>query len=386
MVHVTPFVLDNFDTCVDPLSFQGLAQLGDTSTPIKADAPIIYGPSAGNTEIRERILELYSNDVADPTELSLTVTQGTIAANFLVLDTLVGPRDHVVCQYPTYQQLYDVPRRAGAEVTLWRTSPENNWIPDVKQLASLVKDNTKIIIINNPNNPTGASIPTGVLEDLVAFAAERDIIILADEVFRPLFHSPSETNPPSIISFAGRYKNIIATSSVSKGFSLPGIRLGWIISPNPDLIHQASMAKDYTTISVSQIDQELAAFALNGLVRAKIIQRSLDICGRNLAALEHFVDTHPKVLSWVKPTGAASAFVCVLDEVSGAPVDDVEFCIALLQKTGLFIVPGGKTFGTEAEIDFKGYLRVGFVCAPEKFDHALKLWGEYFEQTRSRSI
>lgn len=233
-------------------------------------------------------------------------------------------------------------------------------------------------IPSNPNNPTGATIPTTILEELVTFAAERDITILADEVFRPLFHDPANVNPPSIISFAGHYKNIIATSSVSKGFSLPGIRVGWTISPNPDFIHQVNMARDFTTIAVSQIDQEVAAFALDAPVRENIIQRSLAICSRNLAALEGFVARYSNRLGWVKPTGASSAFICVLDK-KGEPVDDVEFCEDVLRRTGLLVVPGATTFGTESKEDFKGYLRIGFVCAPEKFDIALGLWGKYFD-------
>lgn len=75
------------------------------------------------------------------------ITTGTISANFLVLDTLLGRDDHVICQYPTYQQLYEVPKRAGAEVTLWKLREENDWVLDVKELEGMVKENTKMIII-----------------------------------------------------------------------------------------------------------------------------------------------------------------------------------------------------------------------------------------------
>lgn len=139
------------DTCVDPLSLQELSQLqaSDSSPgPINASNALLYGSVLGSPSLRERILALYASDVTDPgKELSLTVTQGAISANFLVLDTLLGPGDHVICQYPTYQQLYDVPRRAGAEVSLWHTCEEKEWIPDTTELSSLVRENTKMIII-----------------------------------------------------------------------------------------------------------------------------------------------------------------------------------------------------------------------------------------------
>jgi aspartate/methionine/tyrosine aminotransferase len=100
---------------------------------------LIYGSVLGNPKLRENILSLYADESSSRQELSLSITQGAISANFLVLDTLLGPGDHVLCQYPTYQQLYEVPRRAGADVSLWRTSPEKGWIPDVEELSSLVR-------------------------------------------------------------------------------------------------------------------------------------------------------------------------------------------------------------------------------------------------------
>lgn len=134
---------------MDPLSLQALSQLTKSTSlsgPVNASSALLYGPVLGSPGLREKIVPLY-NEVPDSTELSLTITQGAISANFLVLDTLLGPDDHVICQYPTYQQLYDVPRRAGAEVSLWRTRPEDGWVPDVSDLPTLVKDNTKMIII-----------------------------------------------------------------------------------------------------------------------------------------------------------------------------------------------------------------------------------------------
>lgn len=136
---------------MEPLSLQELAQLstGDNSTskPINETEPLSYGSVLGSPGLREKILSQYNFEDGPQQQLSLTVTQGVIAANFIVLDTLLGQSDHVICQYPTYQQLYEVPRRAGAEVSLWYTHAEKGWIPDLEDLSSLVKKNTKIIII-----------------------------------------------------------------------------------------------------------------------------------------------------------------------------------------------------------------------------------------------
>lgn len=162
---------------------------------------------------------------------------------------------------------------------------------------------------------------------------------------------------------------------MSKAFSLPGIRLGWIITSHCSAeMCWLTQAGDYTTIAVSQVDQEIAAYALSPPNRDKILQRSRAICKHNLGTLERFIALHKDRLRWVKPTGGSAAFIQVVDPATGAPIDDVAYCERLVQEAKLLIVPGGKTFGTEHADDFRGYLGVGFVCAPDKFDNALRLW------------
>lgn len=280
-------------------------------------------------------------------------------ANFLLLYTLIGPGDHVVCVYPTYQQLYDVPKSLGAEVSLWKLKQENGFVPDVTELESLVKSNTKMIILNNPNNPTGATIPKDVLSHVVEFARARDIIVLCDEVYRPLYHSlASEADvPPSILSFG--YDKTISTGSMSKAWALAGIRLGWVASRDKGIIDAIAAARDYTTISVSQLDDQVASFALSDAVRPALAERNLELARTNLALLEKFVEEHKGVCGWVKPTAGTTAFVHFTD--GGKPVDDAKFCIDVLEKTKVMSVPGSKCFGHDQ--DFKGYVSVAPVGA-----------------------
>lgn len=230
---------------------------------------------------------------------------------------------------------------------------------------------------STPNNPTGAVIPRAVMEEIVAFAAQRNIIVFSDEVFRPLYHNQETADQHSIMSFAKDYRNIIATSSLSKALSLPGIRVGWAVSPSPELLEPVIIARDFTTISVSVVDQSIATYALDPHVQDEILRRSRSICERNLHLLEQFVKSHATRLQWVKPGGGSAAFVRVVDPKTGEAVDDGVYCEKLIHNKGLLIVPGGTAFGTESDADFKGYLRVGFVCNPERFEKALGVWGEY---------
>ena len=255
--ETTPGVLNIAETCAASISIDQLVALCEDPNipqPLKTSTKLTYGAIRGSDALRERLASLYSARVSShlPTE-NILITPGAIAANFLLFYTLIGPGDHVVCVHPTYQQLYAVPESIGAEVSLWKLQEKKKYIPDLENLKGLVKDNTKMIIINNPNNPTGATIPKSVLQGLVEFAREKDIIILSDEVYRPLFHGISPVDqefPPSIISMG--YSKTIITGSMSKAYSLAGIRIGWIASRDRSIIEAIATARDYTTISVSQ--------------------------------------------------------------------------------------------------------------------------------------
>lgn len=314
---------------------------------------LTYGAIRGSEKLRGLVASLFEGETAASLSgENVLITQGAILANFLLLYTLIGPGDHVVCVYPTYQQLYGVPKSLGAEVSLWKLKEDHGFVPDVTELESLVKSNTKMIILNNPNNPTGATIPKAALSYVVEFARARDIIVLCDEVYRPLYHSlPSEADmPPSILSFG--YDKTISTGSMSKAWALAGIRLGWIASRDKGIIDAIAAARDYTTISVSQLDDQVASFALSDAVRPALRKRNLELARTNLALLEKFVEEHKGVCSWVKPTAGTTAFLHFTD--GGKPVDDAKFCIDVLDKTKVMFVPGSKCFGHDK--DFKGYV------------------------------
>ncbi|KAG8159703.1 hypothetical protein KVR01_010340 [Diaporthe batatas] len=354
--EVTPGVINIAETCAASVSIDDLKTLSkqeDGASPVNLSTKLTYGAIRGSEKLRGLVAGLFAEETVEtlPAD-NVLITQGAILANFLLLYALVGPGDHAVCVYPTYQQLYGVPKSLGAEVSLWKLKRENGFVPDVTELESLVKSSTKMIILNNPNNPTGATIPKDVLGHVVEFARARDIIVLCDEVYRPLYHSlPAEADiPPSILSFG--YDKTISTGSMSKAWALAGIRLGWIASRDRGIIDAIAAARDYTTISVSQLDDQVASFALSDGVRPALRGRNLELARTNLKLLENFVEEHQGVCSWVKPTAGTTAFVHFTN--GGKPVDDVRFCIDVLEKTKVMFVPGSKCFGHDQ--DFKGYV------------------------------
>jgi aspartate/methionine/tyrosine aminotransferase len=298
---------------------------------------------------------------------NILITPGAIAANHLAFYSLVGPGDHVICHYPTYQQLYSVPASLGAEVSLWKASADKKWIPSLDDLKSMVKENTKLIVLNNPNNPTGAILPKSLLQNLVDFAESKEIVILSDEVYRPIFHSISPMSPdfpPSILSMG--YSNTIATGSLSKAYSLAGVRVGWIASRNRDIIETIAATRHYTTISVSSISERIAAFALSPSTIHALLSRNISLAKTNLEILERFVIKHDDICQWVKPVAGTTAFLRFHREERS--VDSKEMCRRIGEECKVVVVPGKYGFGDE----FEGYVRIGFVCKTEVLKEGLE--------------
>lgn len=138
------------ETCCASISVNELLELAERKPEELLDlsTALTYGEIRGSTKLRENLARLYSTKVGTPLPAeNILIQPGAIAANFLVFYSLVGPGDHVICHYPTYQQLYSVPASLGAEVDLWKALPENEWVPDVEELKRLIKPNTKLIVI-----------------------------------------------------------------------------------------------------------------------------------------------------------------------------------------------------------------------------------------------
>ena len=163
--------------------------------------------------------------------------------------------------------------------------------------------------------------------------------------------------PPSILSMG--YSNAIATGSLSKAYSLAGIRVGWIASRNKDIIEKCQMARDYTTISVSKLDQSVASFALSQDTIHSLLARNITLAKTNLELLERFVIKHDEFCSWTKPVAGTTAFIKF--ERDGKPINAEVFCKTLQERTGVMFLPGDVCFGQE----FEGYIRIGYVNRTE---------------------
>ncbi|RMZ87508.1 hypothetical protein DV736_g5263, partial [Chaetothyriales sp. CBS 134916] len=393
MVHIPQFEVatwsderhathDLASTASAPLSIQGLIDLSEhkdqTIQALKLNDIVLdyNSPMKGGHGLSDALAGLYSARRSSVQSKHILITNAAIDANHIVLAALVGPGDHVICHYPTFEQLYQVPRSLGADVALWRTGPSNKWLLDVKVLKGLIRPNTKMIIINNPHNPSGAVVTKSTLEDIVQVAAEKNLIVMSDEAFRPVFHSilPSDDDfPPSAINLG--YSKTIVTSTMSKAYGLPGIRVGWIASQDPDLLQLCQRMRLYTTTTVSQLDEAVAAEALSDRCIHAILAKNIRLCIANVEQWQTFIDHHNWACQWVRPTAGTTAMIRF--HKMGKPVDDEKLCVQLEEKASVKLIPGCVCFGQR--LDFKGYVRVGLGIDPDKAKAGLAALSKFME-------
>ena len=367
--HETSAKYNIAETCSASISLDTLKGLSEDkeSELWSTSTKLTYGAIRGSKKLRTNLANLYSAKKPFQAD-NILITPGAIAANLIVLYALIRKGDHVICHYPTYQQLYEIPTSLGAEVDLWEARQDRKWQLDIEELKSLIRPNTKMIILNNPQNPTGAIIPKPTLDAIIEIAEEHDLIIHSDEVYRPIFHSISPSAPdfpPSILSLP--YDKAIAIGSLSKAYSLAGIRVGWIATRSSDILEACVQARDYTTISVSHLDDQIAAFALSPSCIHGLLQRNIELAKRNLGILESFIENHRWACEWVRPVAGTTAFIKF--SKMGSPIDDVAFCEALNEQKGVMLVPGSTCFGDG--FNFKGFVRLGFCCETPVLEQGL---------------
>lgn len=336
------------ETCVESLTLNEVVAFAgeDVRESVRGklfETQLTYGNIRGSPELKQQIVELYD----DPTLTTehVVITNGAIGANFLTFYAVVNPEDHVVVVTPSYQQLELVPEMFGATVECWPMDMSNEYAPDLEWLErTFAEKHTKLLVINNPNNPTGFVWETPVLERIAALCDKFDVTLMCDEVYRPLFHFAGGSKVKLAIAL-GHDKTLV-TGSMSKAFSLAGIRLGWIVTKHAPFLQSIYEKRDYNTISVSTLDDAVATVALK--YRSGILRRNLAICGENLEIIDNLVKKSDGRISWVKPRGGSTCFI-KLNNVS----DTMTLASSLAEKERLLVVPG-------EVFDMPGWLRIGF--------------------------
>lgn len=348
------------ETCVDSVSidelFELLGENKDAFLQEFCSRRLTYGDIEGAPAFKEGICKLYKTISPD----DIVPTHGATGANHHVFYSLIEPGDRVISIMPTYQQLYSIPESYGADLQIVNLSKDNGYLPDIEEIKKLAVPGTKMICINNPNNPTGALIDRAYMEQIISIARQVDAYILCDEVYRHLTQTDIWCD-----SIADLYEKGISVSSMSKVFSLAGLRLGWIATHDKSVIKTCLSHRDYNLISCGMFDEAVASIALKH--SDKLLQRNRNIVRKNLCILDKWVQSESHV-EYVKPHAGTTALVYY-----DLPIDSYTFCENMYRETGAFVTPGDCF-----EEPFS--MRIGYACDTEVLIKGLDAISEYLNR------
>jgi aspartate/methionine/tyrosine aminotransferase len=284
-----------------------------------------YTESPGDPALRAAIAELYERVSAD----EVLVFAGAEEAIFALHNVLLGPGDHAIVVRPAYQSLAEVARAAGAEVTRVELREADGWRLDVDEVRRALRPNTRLILVNEPHNPTGSLSNRATFDRLIALAAESGARLVVDEVYRFLEFDPADRLPAGAdISPTG-----VSIGVMSKSFALAGLRIGWVATRDRDLLARLAAFKDYTTICSSAPAEVLALIALRA--RNTVLARNRAIVEANMPLLDAFFEKWAGTFEWVRPRSGSIGFPRLLGDT---PID--AFAEDLVRETGTLILPG----------------------------------------------
>ncbi len=262
-----------------PLRVEEVLQTSKASADVLA-LGLKYPESDGSEELREHIAAWY-NTTSD----HVLVTNGGSEANFTALWGLLEKGDHGAVMLPNYLQTWGLSRAFAAKTHGFHLveGVENGkarWALDIESLHRAVGKKTRLIVVTNPNNPTGAVLNQREMDEVVRVARKAGAWLLVDEIYRG-----AEVSGPLTPSFWGSYDKLLITSGLSKAFGLPGLRLGWIIAP-PKIIARLCSYHDYTTLTPTMLSDRLARIVMEPVRREQVLDRTRAIVRRNLPRLD----------------------------------------------------------------------------------------------------
>jgi aspartate/methionine/tyrosine aminotransferase len=348
-----------------PLSLDELYTLIDSSSRAALDRelhhmPLGYSEARGTLALRTALANTYARATPD----DILVTTGAIEANFLVFNALLSAGDHVVAVSPAYQQLHSVPRALGADVSLWSVVNDDGFAYDLNRLESLVRDNTKLIVLNTPHNPTGAMLNAGQLQDVAAIADRVGAWILSDEAYRWLEHPGGEPLPPPLHD---TYDRAISIGTLSKPFGLPGLRIGWLVG-TAELAQKTWGIRDYVSLSPAKMSDAIARTVIQH--RDQILPRNAAIIAENLATANEWFASHADLATWTPPRAGLLAMMRYSLDLPSQDVAD-----GLARDARVMLAPGS-SFGIE------GHLRIGIGQQPDLFRAGLDRTADYLTRLR----
>ena len=332
-----------------------------------------YTHNAGLLEFREAISEYYSRRYGtyfDP-EKHIIVTLGSTEGLFLTLLAVLEPGEEVLIPDPGYPSYISMIKSARGTVARYRLHEEDNFRINSTEVISKISEKTKAIVVNNPHNPTGSVTPLATLKELARAAYEEGIILVADEVYENIvfdgvtFHSLAEVREYS--------DNIVIVNSLSKTFAMTGLRIGFVLSTNEDLI--------MTMVKMQEGVASCAPAAFQ-VAAARALREHLDLAADMAREYERRRNELIRVLgsyheiSFVKPEGTFYLFL----NISRFTGDTRSFAKGLLREERVAVAPGS-AFGPSGE----GYVRLSYATSVEKVVEGAKRLVRYLQKIKRRA-
>ena len=352
------------ETCVDSISIDQFCRLAglDAGKVMKdfAAMPLTYGDLEGRPSLLKNIAGLYRT--VSPEDVFSA--HGASGANQLLFSALVDQGTHVVTIMPTYSQLYAFPECFGGDVSILHLKREDGFLPDLGELKKLVRADTKLIVINNPHNPSGNLLPNSLLREIAAVAEGVGAYLLCDETYRYLNQEDEYTE-----SIVDLYDKGISVSSLTKVFSLAGLRLGWVVAKDPELKKALKNFREYFIISGSMFDEYIGGIVLEH--KDLLIERNRSIIRENLKIVCDWIERQPYIVMPLKPKAATATMIYYEYDV-----DSRTMCREMYEQERIFIYPG-EAFGLE-----KNSIRLSYACGREELEGGLETVTRFLERAR----
>jgi aspartate/methionine/tyrosine aminotransferase len=315
---------------------------GDTDAFL--DSGLKYPHANGSPQLRERIAAFYPGAEA----ANVLVTNGTSEANYTTLWGLLEQSGRVAVMLPNYLQSWGIARayadRADAfHLVEQGAGSARRWALDIEELRTSVTARTKVIMVTNPNNPTGAVLNEEEMQEIVRVARKVGAWIVSDEVYRGAEVRPGPTSP----TFWGRYDKVIVTAGLSKAFGMPGARIGWIVGP-PKTVARLWSYQDYTTLTPAILSDKLAAIAMEPARRERLLARTRRIIRENLPQVESWIRSHDDIFDYIPPVAGAIVTIRYRLPIRSATLFD-----RLRLERSVLITPG-------AHFGIGKYIRLGY--------------------------
>ncbi len=287
-----------------------------------------YGSPKGITELRETLAasERCSKE-------NIMICPGARFAVYLAITTLLNSGDEIVVIEPSWPAYKDCALNAGIKVRTIKTTLETKWEPSIDQIKNTINENTKMIILNSPNNPTGKVLPEKLLDDIIQTAKDHDFYVLSDEIYSEYANNDWK----SVLIYD--YEKSIVTKSFSKSHAMTGYRIGWVVA-EPSIIEKMSKLQALSLTNISEPIQYVALQALkaNTSENTEIIKSRLGALVKSAKDID---------LEYIKPDGAMYLFA----KTKYRDFDATKFSEKLLEH-GVAIAPG-EGFG-----DYKEFFRI----------------------------